>query len=87
MGTNLALRGKMGPASGWIGRGQRLIEADDDCVEQGYLLLPLLFRHEAAGDLDAVGATARAAADIGRRFGGHDLNLTQVSGLLGDPIL
>jgi len=73
LGTNLALRGKVGPASGWIGRGQRLLETEGDCVEQGYLLLPLVFRHEAAGDFEAVISTARAAADVGRRFDDPDL--------------
>ena len=46
--------------SGWLGRAQRLVERDGrDCVERGYLLMPALFRHEAAGDIE--GAPRRAA--------------------------
>ena len=38
IGINLALRGEMGPATGWLGRAQRLLEPEGDCVERGYLL-------------------------------------------------
>ena len=53
---------------------ERLVEREDrDCVEQGYLLLPLMFEHEAAGDHDAAIAAAADAAAIGERFGDADL--------------
>ena len=74
LGSNLASRGKMGPASGWIGRAQRLLDADDeDCVERGYLLLPQMFQHEARGNFDAVITTAHDAArrhSVQRRISG-----------------
>ena len=58
IGINLILRGQMGGASGWLGRARRLVEREGrDCVERGYLLLPLMFEHEAAGDRDAAIAT------------------------------
>lgn len=74
VGVNLAFRGEMGRASGWLGRAQRLLERQErDCVEQGYLLLPLMFEHEATGDYEAAAATAAEAAGIGERFGDRDL--------------
>ena len=74
IGVNLALRGEMGPATGWIGRAQRLLERRvDECVERGYLLIPLMFQHEARGDFPAAAAAAAAAAEIGERFGDADL--------------
>ena len=74
VGINLALRGEVGGASGWLGRAQRLLERDGrDCAERGYLLLPVMFQHEAAGDFAAAAATAAEAAEIGRRFGDADL--------------
>ncbi len=42
VGMQLAVRGEMGRASGWLGRAQRLVEREGSaCVEQGYLLVPL----------------------------------------------
>jgi tetratricopeptide (TPR) repeat protein len=74
LGVSFALRGEMGPATGWLGRAQRLVEREeDDCVEQGYLLLAGVFRHAAAGDWDAAYATAAEAAAVGERFGEPDL--------------
>jgi ATP/maltotriose-dependent transcriptional regulator MalT len=73
IGTQLALRGEMGPATGWLGRAQRLLEGEGDCVEQGYLLIPVVFQHEAEGDLEGAAATAAAAAETGERFGDRDL--------------
>ncbi len=73
VGTQLALRGQMGPATGWLGRAQRLLEREGECVEQGYLLMPVVFQHEAEGDFDGASATAAAAAEIGERFGDKDL--------------
>ena len=74
IGMNLGLRGEMGPATGWLGRAQRLLERDGrECVEQGYMLLPVSFQHEVSGDFDGAAATAAAAAEIGERFGDVDL--------------
>jgi hypothetical protein len=51
IGHNLMLRGEMGPATGWFGRGQRLLEREErDCAERGYLLIPVLVGHAIAGD-------------------------------------
>jgi DNA-binding NarL/FixJ family response regulator len=74
IGMNLALRDELGPASGWLGRAQRMLERHEgECVEQGYMLLPVAFQHEVSGDLEGAAATAAAAAEIGERFGDRDL--------------
>ena len=53
IGIQLALRGEMGPATGWLGRAQRLLDREQgECVEQGYMLMPVVFQHEAEGDLE-----------------------------------
>jgi DNA-binding CsgD family transcriptional regulator len=74
LGINLAQRGEMGHAGGWLGRARRLVEREDrECVEQGYLLMPQMFQQEAMGDLSAAIATASEAAAIAERFGDADL--------------
>jgi ATP/maltotriose-dependent transcriptional regulator MalT len=74
IGMNLAVRGEMGPAGGWFSRAQRLVEREDrDCVERGYLLLPVAFQRHAMGDHDGAHDAAAAAAEIGERFGDRDL--------------
>ena len=73
-GMALSIRGEVSRATGWLGRAQRLVERERrDCVERGYLLLPLIFQHESAGDYDAAAAVAADAAEIGERF--HDADL------------
>jgi DNA-binding CsgD family transcriptional regulator len=74
IGIHSAARGEMGPASGWLGRAERLLDEEDpDCAERGYLLLPLGFRHEAMGDLEAAAAVAARALEIGERHGDPEL--------------
>jgi DNA-binding CsgD family transcriptional regulator len=74
LAMNLAQRGEMGRAGGWLGRARRLVERERrECVEQGYLLIPRMFEHEAMGDLSAAIATAAEAAAIAERFGDADL--------------
>jgi DNA-binding CsgD family transcriptional regulator len=74
VGVNLALVGEFGRASGWFGRAARLIEREGrECVEQGYLLMPVALRNEAMGDFEAVYQTAGEAVAIGERFGDADL--------------
>jgi DNA-binding CsgD family transcriptional regulator len=81
IGANLAMQGEVGRATGWLGRAQRLLEREEgDCVERGYLLIPLMFRHEAAGDYQAAADTAAEAAEIGQRFGDSDLFALAVHG-------
>jgi hypothetical protein len=74
IGMNLAMRGELGPAGGWMGRAQRLVEAEGRaCAEQGYLLVAVAFQHEVSGDFEGAISTAAAAAEIGERF--HDADL------------
>jgi ATP/maltotriose-dependent transcriptional regulator MalT len=74
VGMNLMLRGEMSPGAGWLGRAQRLLEREEeDCVERGYMLMPVMFRHEAAGNYAAAAALAAQAADYGQRFAEADL--------------
>jgi DNA-binding NarL/FixJ family response regulator len=75
IGHNLLFRGQAARAAGWFARGQRLLESDGrDCVERGYLLIPVWLEQMATGDLEAGYETAAEAAAIGERFG--DLDLT-----------
>lgn len=74
IGVGLALRGELGPATGWWGRAQRLVERESTpCVEQGYLLLPVMIQQEASGRFAEAEATAAEAAELGQRFREADL--------------
>jgi DNA-binding CsgD family transcriptional regulator len=73
IGVQLMLRGELGRGGGWLGRAHRLLEDEDDCVERSYLLIPEMFRLEAAGDLAGAAATAAQAAADGRRHRDADL--------------
>lgn len=74
LGLRLAFRGEMGPASGWFARARRLLEHDRrDCVERGYLLVPAIEQHLAAGSCEDAFQAASEAAEIGERFRDADL--------------
>jgi len=74
LGMMLTVRGEVGPAGGWFARTQRLVErAGGECVEGGYLRVPLAYRHAAAGDYDTAFAAAADAAELAERFGEPDL--------------
>jgi DNA-binding CsgD family transcriptional regulator len=74
IGVNLALRGEMARAGGWLGRAQRLLGRQEaDCVERGYLLIPGVFRQKASGDWEGAAATAGEAVAIAEHFGDSDL--------------
>jgi DNA-binding CsgD family transcriptional regulator len=74
LGMNLAIAGEVGPAMGWFGRAERLVEqADADSVVPGYLLLPAIFQRMSSGDADGAHRAASEAAAIAARFDEHDL--------------
>jgi DNA-binding CsgD family transcriptional regulator len=74
IGMNLAYRGAVGPATGWLSRAQRILDDhSEETAERGYLMLSLVFRHEATGEYEAGAAVAHEAAAVGRRFGDRDL--------------
>ncbi len=74
LGLRLALRGETGPATGWFGRAERLLEREEKpCVEEGYLLLPTAEQLLHAGDAKTAYANAARAAEIGDSFGESDL--------------
>src|SRR6185437_4071139 len=74
IGLSLALRGELGPAEGWFGRAQRLLDdRDADCVERGFLLISYGRALLASGDAAAAEAVGAEAAAIARRFGNRDV--------------
>jgi DNA-binding CsgD family transcriptional regulator len=69
IGVNLAFRGEMGPASGWLGRAQRIVDhQEEELGERGFLLIPGVFQKEAAGDFAGAAALAAEAVAIAERF-------------------
>jgi DNA-binding CsgD family transcriptional regulator len=64
----LLLGGEMAPAGGWMARARRLIDEDEDCVEQAYLLLPGAIQNMFGGDADTAHTMFSDAARIGDRF-------------------
>jgi tetratricopeptide (TPR) repeat protein len=72
VGLHLLLRGETGRATGWLARAQRLL-GHLDCVEQGYLLLPVVEQYLDEGDGKAAYTTASSAAAMGDWFGEADL--------------
>jgi DNA-binding CsgD family transcriptional regulator len=74
LGYRLAFRGEIGPATGWFGRAQRLLEREEHpCVEEGYLSLWVAEQRLAAGDSEAAYAAGEHAAEVGERFETSDL--------------
>jgi DNA-binding CsgD family transcriptional regulator/tetratricopeptide (TPR) repeat protein len=74
LGFRLVGLNEKGRAGGWFARAQRLLEREGrECVEQGYLLLPVAHRHLSAGESRAAYDAAAGAAAIGDRFGDPDL--------------
>ena len=81
LGIHLLLRGEPVRSGGWLARARRVLdEAGRDCVEQGYLLVPVALQRLAEGDAEAAHAASAGAAAIGDRFDDPDL---QAFGRLG----
>ncbi|MGH3010915.1 MAG: LuxR C-terminal-related transcriptional regulator [Gaiellaceae bacterium] len=71
IGHNLLFRGESARANGWFGRGDRLLDQEGrDCVERGYLLIPVGLQ---AGDARTAYETWTEAAAIGERYDDPDL--------------
>ena len=76
---NLLLRGEMSRGGGWLSRANRLLDDHPDCVEQGYLLVPIALGNMSEGDSSAACDSFGRAAEFGSRFGDPDLlNLGRV---------
>jgi DNA-binding CsgD family transcriptional regulator len=70
----LLQRGAVAPASGWLARAARILdEAQLDCVERGYLLIPSAIQCIVQGDAAGGHTVFGQAAEIARRFGDRDL--------------
>lgn len=74
IGHSLMFRGEVARMGGWFARARRLLDEDGrDCVERGYLLIPVWLEQMGGGDYEAGYATAGEAVEIGERFGDTDL--------------
>ena len=74
LGFRLLASEEFSRASGWLVRAERMVvRAGGDCVEQGYLLLPEVRRHFAAGEYGLALEVATRAEQMGERFEDRDL--------------
>jgi DNA-binding CsgD family transcriptional regulator len=70
----LLQRGEVARGGGWLARARRLLDDGRlDCVEQGYLLLPVGIQGLAGGDAAGAHAAFSQVAEIGDRFRDPDL--------------
>ena len=72
LALTMLFRGEAGQANAWIARGQQQVESLD-CVDRGYLLLPLVEQQLRAGNAAGGNALASEAAALGQRFSDADL--------------
>ena len=78
LGFRLFHLGEVGRATGWLATAQRLVErVGRDCVERGYLLLPVALVSFAKKDFPTAHDAAHRAAEIGERFA--DPNVTSLA--------
>jgi ATP/maltotriose-dependent transcriptional regulator MalT len=67
-------RGELARRGGWLARARRLLEDGQlDCVEQGYLLVPVALQRLVEGDAATAYTTFGQVAKIGDRFSDPDL--------------
>jgi DNA-binding CsgD family transcriptional regulator len=73
-GFRLSALGERGRAGAWMSRAQRLVERlGGECSVRGYLLLPTVHRHVAAGQFVDAYAVATQALEIGECYADRDL--------------
>jgi ATP/maltotriose-dependent transcriptional regulator MalT len=72
IGLTVTFMGESARGGGWLARAERLV-AGVDCVERGYLLLPLAEQRLAERSWADALAVAQQAAALGERFGEPDL--------------
>src|SRR5262245_52176002 len=66
IGHSFLFRGEDAKAGGWFGRAERLLRGTEgDCVERGYLLIPVWLKQIAAGEAEAACETTSEAAALG----------------------
>jgi DNA-binding NarL/FixJ family response regulator len=73
LGFTLLINGDVAQAGGWFSRAERLLDGQPDCVERGYLLLPVGYRAVHGGDAAIAFEAFSQAITIGERFGDIDL--------------
>ncbi len=67
-------QGELARGGGWLARARRVLDDGQlDCVERGYLLVPLAIQRLVEGDAAAAYAAFGQAAKLGDRFGDRDL--------------
>jgi ATP/maltotriose-dependent transcriptional regulator MalT len=79
IGFQLTNSGDMARAGGWFARARKVLPVDVDCVEQGYLLVPIALQNLFGGDPEVGLSIFRDAEIIGSRF--NDPDLKALSGL------
>jgi DNA-binding CsgD family transcriptional regulator/tetratricopeptide (TPR) repeat protein len=79
LGHGMMFTGESAQANGWFGRTRSLLaDLGADCVEWGYVMIPVGVGQLAAGDAEAARETFRAAQAIGSRFA--DASLVAAAG-------
>ena len=74
LALGLMHQGERARAGAWIARASELLEhGHQDCVEHGYLLLPIALQRVFGGDAAGAYGLFCQAAEIGDRFGDRDL--------------
>jgi DNA-binding CsgD family transcriptional regulator len=74
LGFILLERGEHAQGSGWLARARRVLDENAcDCVERGYLLVPMGIQQGTTRDFDSAYTTFGQAAAIADRFSEQDL--------------
>jgi DNA-binding CsgD family transcriptional regulator/tetratricopeptide (TPR) repeat protein len=73
IGAGLLFRGETAPATGWFGRGARVLEGCGDCAERAWLQTWNAFVQMWGGDPEGAHRVFAESTDVGQRFGDADL--------------